>query len=502
MRMRGAVKAYPGSVGNSRRVNLPMQFNLMGRLLMIESLCMLVPLGLCIYLRESDLWAFVITIALTFAAGFSLKRFIKPESENLGRKDGCLITCITWVLFSIFGMLPFIIGSPHLNLSEGFFEAMSGFTTTGATVIRDVESCGRGILLWRAMTQWIGGLGIVLFTLTVIPSLNNSKGLFMFHAEVSGITHDKIGAQISNTAKILWMVYSIITLVLIGLLCLGPMTLFESVCHAMTTISTGGYSTRNASIAAFNSGYTKTVLTAFMFIGGVNFSLVYMAVRGHFKALLRNDVVRAFVFLIMLNYVFTLMSILASGNYGGWQTLTIDPLFHIVSAMTSTGLGAGNFEAWGEIALVLTIFMMFFGACAGSTTGGAKIDRLLYMWKNCKIELKRVFSPRLMKAVRVNNQVVTPERTNEIFAFMAIYTALIVLGGVLLSAMDFPIVDAFFSSISCVSNNGLGAGITGVTGSYDFLPAIGKWVMSFLMLAGRLEIFALLALLAPSFWRK
>lgn len=487
---------------NSRQINIPKQFSLLGLLLLIEAAFMSVPLLVCVYMRESDWLPFAASIGVTALLGVILHTSIKPKSENLGRKDGCMITCMVWIVYSLFGMLPFIWGTPHLNISEGFFEAMSGFTTTGATVIRDIESCSHGIRLWRAMTQWIGGLGIVLFTLTVIPSLNNSRGIFMFHAEVSGITHDKIGARIANTAKILWGLYGILTLILIGLLWIGPMSFFESVCHAFACISTGGFSTFNDSIASFDSFYVKFVLSVFMFIGGVNFGLIFAAVRGKISDLWKNDVFRAFLWLIGLNYAVTLISIFHSGNWHGWQSLTIDPIFHIVSAMTSTGFGAGNFEAWGELSLVMTILMMYFGACAGSTTGGAKIDRLLYMLKNFKVEIKRAVSPRSMKAIKINSQVITPEITNEIIAFLLIYTVLILFGGILLSGMDFPVVDAFFSSISCASNNGLGAGVTGVTGSFDFVPSTGKWVMSFLMLAGRLEIFAFIMLVTPSFWRK
>lgn len=498
--MRLAVRTSKSA--NTRLINFPKQLALLGLLLIVEAAFMVVPLLLCVFMREADWLPFLISVCITALCGFLLKMSIKPQSENMGRKDGCMITCLVWIVYSLFGMLPFILGSPHLNVSEGFFEAMSGFTTTGATVIRDIEACSHGITLWRAMTQWIGGLGIVLFTLTIIPSLNNSRGIFMFHAEVSGITHDKIGARIANTAKVLWVLYGILTVILIALLCLGPMSLFDSVCHAFACISTGGFSTNNDCIAAYDSFYVKTVLSVFMFIGGVNFGLIFAAAKGKIRNLWRNDVFRAYLCLIAINYVITLISIFHAGNWSGWQSVTIDPIFHIVSAMTSTGFGAGNFEAWGELALVLTILMMYFGACAGSTTGGAKIDRLLYLLKNFKVEIKRAVSPRSMRAVRINNQVVTHENTNEIIAFLLVYTGLILLGGILLSAMDFPIVDAFFSSISCASNNGLGAGVTGVTGSYDFVPAVGKWVLSFLMLAGRLEIFALIMLMTPSFWRK
>ena len=489
--------------GNTKVINTSMQLKLTGHLLLIESAFMVVPLLLCLYRGEvSDIIAFSITITLTALTGSVLKFRITPDSENMGRKDGAMLTCLVWVVFSMFGMLPYIFGSPKLDVSEAFFEAISGFTTTGATVIRDIESCGHGILLWRAMTQWIGGLGIVLFTLTVIPSLNNSKGLFMFHAEVSGITHDKIGARIADTARTLWGIYGILTLILIGLLSLGPMNLFESICNAFATISTGGFSTSNSSIAAFSSPYTDIVITVFMFIGGVNFSLVYLAFKGRLKEIWRNDVLRFYILMILINYFITVLSILGTGATDGWESLTVQPIFHVVSAMTSTGFSTGNFEAWGEITLVLTIGMMFIGACAGSTTGGAKLDRFLYLIKNFSVEVRRSISPRTMKAVSVNNRVITPEQSNEIMAFMLIYCILTVAGGLFLSAFGFPIVDSFFSSVSCIANNGLGAGITGINGSFDLLPPSGKWIMSFLMLAGRLEIFALIALIAPSFWRK
>jgi trk system potassium uptake protein TrkH len=409
---------------------------------------------------------------------------------------------VVWIVFSAFGMLPFLLCDHPLTVSESFFEAMSGFTTTGATVIRDIERCSHGIMIWRALTQWIGGLGIVMFTLALIPSLNNNGGLSMFHAEINGITHDKLGARISKTAKILWSVYAILTIILAALLWIGPMDFFESVCHAFTTISTGGYSTRNASIGAFNSPYVKIVLTLFMFIGGVNFTLMVSAVKGRIKVFWENDVFKAYVGFIIVNYAMTTASLLLHGKYEGVESVTIDPLFHIVSAVTSTGFSVGNFEAWGALSLTLTILMMYMGACAGSTTGGAKIDRLLYLLKSFRVEMKRAIRPRSMRAVRVNGFFITPEKSNEIVAFMMIFTLLIIIGGVMLASMDFPIVDAFFASTSCVANNGLGAGITGITGSYDFLPDVGKWVMSAMMLAGRLEVFTVVVLFAPSFWRK
>ena len=485
----------------SNVINHRLILKVLGQLLMIEAAFMSLPLLVCWIYGEHDWMAFAIVIALTFLTGLAANFFSHPENRILKRRDGMLLASIAWIVFSLFGMLPFLLCSTPLNVSEAFFEAMSGFTTTGATVIRDVESCSKGILVWRSLTQWIGGLGIILFTLTFIPTLNNSGSLMLFHAEATGITHDKLAARINRTAKMLWGLYSLLTLVLILLLWCGPIDFFDSVCHSLTCISTGGYSTHNDSIASYESPYIKMVLTLFMFIGGVSFSLIITAVRQSWREFWRNDVFRTFVYTIGVFYVMVVAAIIYRHHYTGWQSITIDPLFHIVSAMTSTGYSAGNWEGWGILVLTLTFFMMYMGACAGSTTGGAKLDRLLYLAKNFLFVVRKYVRPRLLTSVDVNGQHINEERGSEIAAFIFIYTLLIVVGGVVLVAEGFPIVDAFFSSFSCVSNNGLGAGITGITGSFDFLPASGKWVMSGLMLAGRLEIITLITLFTPSFWR-
>lgn len=473
----------------------------LGQLLLVETAFMVLPLAVCLANREHDAWAFVVVMALTAISGTAMNFLSHPRSKILRRRDGLLLASVAWVAFSLFGMLPFILCATPLNVSEAFFEAMSGFTTTGATVIRDVESCSKGILLWRALTQWIGGLGIILFTLTFIPTLNNSGSLMMFHAEATGITHDKLGARIAKTAKRLWGLYTVLTILLIAMLWAGPMDLFDSVCHAATAISTGGFSTRNDSIAAFQSPYVMAVLTVFMFIGGVSFVLIISALRYSWKVFWRNDVFKTYVIIVVVFYVVIVFAIVNGGHYNGWQSVTVDPLFHILSALTSTGFGAGNWEGWGILVLTMTFFMMFVGACAGSTTGGLKIDRFLFLVKNMRLVMRRYVRPRLMNTVNINGQSIEPEKTNEIVAFISLFTILILVGGVVLVVQGFPIVDAFFSSLSCVANNGLGAGVTGITGSYDFLPPSGKWLMSFLMLAGRLEIMTLIAVFSPSFWR-
>lgn len=486
----------------SNGINLPMILRVIGWLLMIEAAFMAAPLLTGLIYGEDNLTAFICTIAATGGTGFAMTFFIRPSHTDMGKREGFLLTALVWVVFSAFGMLPFIIGAPRLNVSEAFFESMSGFTTTGASVIIDVETLPRSVLLWRCLMQWIGGMGIILFTLAVIPMLNHSGGMQMFNAEVTGITHDKLRPRVSQTAKRLWAVYIVLSAVLCLLLWLGPMNLFDSVCHTLSTISTGGFSTRNASIGAWDSVYINVVLTVFMFLGGVSFALLYKASLGDVKALWGNDTFRAYVRVVLCVLVIFIICILVSGQYDSWDTLTLDPLFQIISTITSTGYTVSNFESWGPLVMALMFMLMFFGACAGSTSGGAKIDRMLYLLKNTRNELYRSVHPNSIMAVRINGKVIPAEITDKVIAFLCIYVMVIMVGGIVLTAFNIPLVDAFFSSFSCVSNTGLGAGVTGYGGSYDLIPDPAKWVLSLLMLTGRLELFTVLILFTRGFWKK
>ncbi len=484
-------------------VNMRMLVRIMGWLLIIEAVFLVFPALTCVIYGESDWLPFAATSALTLVCGLIMALRSRPTSTHMGKRDGYLLTAMVWVVFSFFGLIPFLFCSRPLSYSDAFFEAMSGFTTTGATVLDSVGDMSHGVHLWRAMMQWIGGMGIILFTLAVIPMLNHSGGMQMFNAEVTGITHDKISPRISQTAKSLWMIYLLLTVVLVLLLWAGPMNFFESICHAFGTISTGGYSSSSNGITAWHDSlYIKLVLTLFMFLGGVNFGLIFKCMKGNFKALGSNDVFKTYVGVITLMVVMFGISIAWRGEVSGWQSVTVDPLFQVVSTITSTGFTIDNFEAWGPFVLSLTFVMMFFGACAGSTSGGAKIDRILYLFKNADNELYRCIYPHSIMSVKVNGRVVNPELVSKVIAFLCIYMLLVVAGGMALSACGVPIVDAFFSSFSCISNTGLGAGITGYGNSYDILPDVAKWILSLLMLTGRLEIFTILVLLTPAFWRR
>lgn len=350
--------------------------------------------------------------------------------------------------------------------------------------------------------QWIGGLGIIIFTLAVIPMLNHSGGMQMFNAEVTGITHDKLRPRISQTARGLWLIYISLTLILYVLLIIGPMNGFEALCHAFSTMSTGGFSTADNSLDAWSSTYIEIVITIFMFLGGVSFTLLYRAVHGDFKPIWKNDVFRTYLGIIFGAYILFVIAICYHGQATSIKAVTLDPLFQIVSTITSTGYSVSNFEKWGTFVLSLVFALMFFGACAGSTSGGAKIDRLIYLLKNCRNEIVRCIHPNDILTVRVNDRVITHEIVSKVIAFLCLYVIIIMVGGVLLTAMGLPLVDSFFSAFSCISNTGLGAGVTGYGQSYDIVPDGGKWLLSLIMLIGRLELFTVLILFTPAFWQK
>ncbi|MDE6188459.1 MAG: TrkH family potassium uptake protein, partial [Duncaniella sp.] len=483
-------------------INFPVILRIIGLLLIIEGLFLSVPLATALVYHENDWMCFLLTMVVTTVAGTIMTFGIRPRNPRMGKREGFLLTALIWVFFSIFGMIPFIFMEKQpMSVSDAFFEAMSGFTTTGATVMDSISHLSHGIVMWRSLMQWIGGMGIILFTLAVVPMLNHSGGMQMFNAEVTGITHDKLRPRISQTAKGLWLIYIVLTIVLFILLIIGPMDTFEAICHAFSTMSTGGFSTADASIEAWDSVYIESVVTVFMFLGGTSFVLLYRAAHGEFKPIWQNDVFRAYVWIILVCYVLFVISIFYHGQAYSIKSVTLDPLFQIVSTITSTGYEVSDFSNWGTFTLSLVFALMFFGACAGSTSGGAKIDRLIYLLKNCRNEIVRCVYPNNIFTVRVNRRVTPHETVSKVIAFLCLYVMIIMVGGILLTALGLPLVDSFFSAFSCISNTGLGAGVTGYGGSYALVPDLGKWLLAIIMMIGRLELFTVLILFTPTFWK-
>jgi trk system potassium uptake protein TrkH len=465
-------------------------------LLVLESLMLVIPMLLSLILGEEDWKGFGVAVMVSGCIGGSGAYLFRDSVNRLTRRDAFLVISLVWVVYSLVSMIPFMAGAHQLSAASAFFESVSGFTTTGATTIADVESYGRGLLLWRAMTQWIGGLGIVLFLIALLPALNDSGGIMMFNAEITGMTHDKLHPRIKQTAMSLWMVYSGLTLLLIIMLLCGGMSLFDSVCQALATLSTGGFSTRNSSISAWGSQYIATVIAVFMMAGGVNFILLYNALHGKLREMWSNEVFRVYIFIILISSV--IVGVYAVDYCNG--SVAIASYFHVVSAITSTGFSYADFSAWGSLALLITLVLMFLGACAGSTTGAIKLDRVIAIFKNIRRENMLTVFPNHVSKFKMGGKPVSELLMLRVEGFVGLYFIAFVIGAFAMSAYGYEPFDCIFASASCMGNNGLGYGFT--SSGFGNLPDAVKWIFSAEMLIGRLEIFPVMAVLLPSFWRK
>ncbi len=482
-------------------INLPMLLRVIGWLLTIEAAFMLLPLITGLISGENQTLEFLISVGITAAAGGGMMS-LRPKSREMGKREAILLTGLTWVILSLFGMLPFLLCGTHMTITDAFFETMSGFTTTGASVLNSLTGVPRSILLWRCIIQWIGGLGIILFTLAVVPMLNYQGGMQLFNAEVTGITHDKLRPRVSYTAKGLWLVYISLTALLIVLLCFSEMNFFDAVCYGLSTMSTGGFSTSDMSIGEWNSLYVKIVVIIFMFLGGVNFTLIYRCVTGAGFKVWHNTVFKCYLAIIAICYLLLCLNLFSRGLVHNVSDITIDPLFQAMSIISSTGLTEPDFSDWGPLAVIILVVMMFTGACAGSTSGGAKIDRLVVLFKFLKNEFYKMMHPNAVTTVCINGKGTSYMVVQKVLAFLFLYVIVIMIGGTLLTMLGLPLVDSFFCALSAISNTGLGTDITGLSGNFALVPDGAKWILAFIMLIGRLELYTILLLFTHSFWRK
>lgn len=481
-------------------INFKTIIRIIGILLLLETVMFLVCSSVSFYYRESDMLDFWKAGGITAGIGLLLAALGKGGERQLTRRDGYVLVSFAWVAFSLFGMLPFYIGGYIPDIADAFFETMSGFSSTGATILDDIESLPHGILFWRSMTQWIGGLGIIMFTIAVLPIFGVS-GLQVFAAEASGPTHDKVHPRIGITAKWIWSIYTGITTLLVCLLMLGGMDWFDSICHAFATTGTGGFSTKQASVAYYNSPYIEYVISIFMFISGINFTLVLLFVNRKFKKFISNAELK-FYFSSVVFFTAVIAIALYYTSPMGMEESFRKSLFQVISLHTSTGFATDDYMQWSPVLWGLLTIIMLMGACAGSTTGGLKCIRMVILTKVSRNEFKHILHPNAILPVRINKQVISSSIVSTVLAFCFIYITIIVISTLLMMTMGVGAEESIGCVISSIGNMGPGLGETGPAYSWNALPDAAKWLLSLLMLLGRLELFTVLLLFTHDFWKR
>ncbi|MSU02988.1 TrkH family potassium uptake protein [Tissierella pigra] len=480
-------------------MNYGIVLRVLGSILILESALMVPSLLISLYTNQWDKMPFLITILITSIIGFILLRK-KNQNKHISAREGLAIVSLGWFLISLFGALPLYLSESTPTYIDAFFEIVSGFTTTGATVIADVEVLPMGILFWRSFTHWIGGMGILVFTLALLPALG--IGAFqIFKAESPGPIAGKIAPRIRDTAKILYGTYFAITIIQVVFLKLGGMSLFDSLVYTFGTVGTGGFATKNASVGAYNSTYIHLVIGSFMVLSGVNFSLYYSLFKGKWRDVLKDEELRLY-FIIVGVAVLSIAINLYSTVYSNLGLAFRDSFFQVGSIMTTTGYSTANFDIWPTFSKAILLLLMFTGASAGSTAGGMKVIRILIMLKLIKREILKIFHPRAMKPVKLNDKILPNETIAGINSFVGLYIIIFALSTILVSLEGVDLESAASSVAATLGNIGPGLGFVGPTSTFFGYSQISKVFFSFLMLLGRLELFTIIALLAPRNWRR
>ena len=489
---------YPISSDKERKVSFHFISHSLGRLLIFESLLLAICCGVSAIYGESDLLAFLYSFAITLLSGFLLMVYGAKKESGLSRSEAYIVVGFSWVFFTLFGMLPYLLGGYIPSVTDAFFETMSGFTTTGATILNDIERNPHGILFWRNLTQWIGGLGIIGFTIVLLPGFGTSSQM-LYLSEVTGVTHDKIYPKTRVMARYILIVYLSLTLIESALLWIGGMGFFDAVCHSLSTTATGGFSTRQDSIAYYHSPYIEYVVSAFMLLSAINFSLYIAMLKGKKKQLWKNAELRWFFNSVAILTLIITISLLFAKGYGPEEAFR-KALFQVVTCHTSCGFATDDYNAWPSFTWMLLIFAMLSGGCTGSTSGGVKSLRLVILAGCIRNQFRQILHPRAVLPVHAekpfDNKIVMT-----VLTFFATYIVVVFIGWTLLMACGVGLTEAMSTVISAMGNVGPGLGLFGPAFSWAALPDAAKWILSALMLIGRLEIFGFLLVFYPSTWK-
>ncbi|WP_408956021.1 TrkH family potassium uptake protein [Natroniella sp. ANB-PHB2] len=479
-------------------MRLKIVFNMLGTLLLFIGVSMILPILVSLYYQESDGIAFIVASGFTISSGKLLKRF-SDDKENIRHREGFAIVTLGWIIISIFGAVPFMLAGVFDNFVDAFFESVSGFTTTGATVIMSLESLSHTILFWRSLMHWLGGMGIIVMSIAILPELAGSMQLFK--AEVPGPVHERLKPRIRETAKTLWVVYIVLTFLQMFLLALNEMPLFDAVIHSFGTMSTGGFSSRTLSVKAYDSIIIEAIMAAFMFMAGINLTLHYQVLTGNIKSLLKDKEFRFYAF-IVVTAIFLITLNLRLQVYKTFLSSLKYAAFQVTSIISTAGFATVDYDIWPPFSRGILLVLMFIGGCAGSTAGGIKVIRIYALMKKGFQELYKLIHPRAVTSLKIGNQAISEEVSTSILGFFFLYIIVFVISTITLASFGIDLISSISAVAATLGNIGPGLGLIGPLNTYVPLPVVGKLLLSFCMILGRLEIYTVLVFLLAGFWRK
>ncbi len=476
-------------------------WNVVGALILFFGLTMLLPLVAAVYYQDGSSIPILLAMGSTIVMGAGCHLiFSKTQATHISQREGMAIVAIGWTAVGLFGALPFYFDSSGWSFTDAMFESVSGFTTTGASILTDIEVLPKGLLLWRSFIQWLGGMGIIVLSIAILPFLGVG-GMQLYKAEVPSPVPDKLKPRIRDTAMILWKVYVAFTIAQVLLLILGGMDFFDALCHAFTTLPTGGFSTQNSSIAQYNSAYFEGVILVFMVLAGINFSLHYQLFRGRPLAFWKDAECRFFLIAVLILSAVVSWSIWGPVYQNIGQAIRYGS-FQVASIVTTTGFATADYTQWPAMSQLVLLLCMFLGASAGSTGGGMKCLRIMLCFKYCYNELFVMVHPRAVTTIKIGGYAVPHDVMRSVLGFLALYMGLFSIAIVLLAGVGVDLVTALGAVAACIGNIGPGFGLVGPVGNYAAIHDIGKWLLIWCMLLGRLEIYTVLILLMPTFWKK